>query len=72
MDIKGPAPLFEKIKGYPEGYKILGLPVGPTKPYAEGRVSLALDLPKDTDPYRLISEFKEKLKKPIKPRKLTS
>ncbi|MBW1944744.1 MAG: UbiD family decarboxylase, partial [Deltaproteobacteria bacterium] len=27
-DLMSPAPLFQKIKGYPEGYRILGAPIG--------------------------------------------
>ena len=27
-DLRAPAPLFEKIRGYPKGYCILGAPLG--------------------------------------------
>lgn len=30
-DLKAPAPFFEKIKGYPEGYRILGAPAATSK-----------------------------------------
>jgi len=43
MELSGPAALFEKIKGYPDGYRIFG---GPLATYR--RVAIALGLPADT------------------------
>src|SRR3990170_9092942 len=30
LDLRVPAPFFQKIKGYPPGYRVLGAPVAPS------------------------------------------
>src|SRR5581483_7967159 len=40
-----PAMLFEKVKDYSPGYRVLGNLLTPTKPVKQGRLALALDLP---------------------------
>ncbi len=57
-----PAPFFEKIKGYPEGYRILGSPLGTHR-----RVAIAMDMPANTPPQEQIEEYLVRKNKPIKP-----
>jgi 4-hydroxy-3-polyprenylbenzoate decarboxylase len=63
----GPAPLFLKIKDYPEGYKILGSPHGHAKPYLYARASIALGLPRDTSTETLVNDIMERLNRRVKP-----
>jgi UbiD family decarboxylase len=60
-----PALLFDRIKGYPEGFRIL---FGQHCSY--GRLALAAGLPMDSAGLKLVSRFKEKLNtlQPIPPR----
>ena len=47
-DLGAPAPLFEKIKGYPKGFRALGAPLGTSKRPGHGlfaRTALAMHLP---------------------------
>lgn len=67
LELKKPALLFEKVKGYSPDYQILASPVGPTRPIIQGRLALALDLPKDTPTFSLIEEFATRSKRRIKP-----
>lgn len=57
-----PAPFFQKIKGYPRGYSVLGGMVA-----SHRRVSLAWGLPLDTDYRSLMEVYLERRAKPIKP-----
>lgn len=68
MDLRAPAPLFENIKDCPKGFRILGLPVGPSKPNLHGRMALALGLNKDTKAKQMIGIFRNRLNNPIKPK----
>ncbi len=63
----GPAPLFNKIKDYPEGYRVLGSPHGYAKPYMHARMALALGLSKDTPFEKLLETIIERLGNRIKP-----
>ncbi len=70
-DLGAPAPLFENIKGYPRGFRILGAPAGRSsnrgRPYA--RLALSLGLPADTGVTTLIEEFvRARHLEPVKPR----
>jgi 4-hydroxy-3-polyprenylbenzoate decarboxylase len=67
IDLRAPAPLFQKVKGYPEGYRVLGCPVGPTKPVLQGRIAIAMELPKNTPGLNLIEEFRKRTANPKKP-----
>src|SRR5712692_6614209 len=60
-----PALLFDRIKGYPEGFRIL---FGQHCSYR--RLALAAGLPMDSVGLKLVSRFKEKLNhlRPIPPR----
>jgi 4-hydroxy-3-polyprenylbenzoate decarboxylase len=56
------APFFEKIKDYPDGYRLFGAPLATYR-----RLSIAMGLEPDT-PYRGIGdEFEKRLHSPIKP-----
>jgi len=50
IDLCAPAPLFEKVKDYAEGFRVLGSYFGPTRPITQGRLALAMGLPKNTSP----------------------
>ena len=57
-----PSPFFQKIKGYPEGYRLFG---GPLSKYQ--RIALAMDLDVDTHPREIIEQYLKRTEKPIKP-----
>ncbi len=59
MDVGGPALLFENIKDYPDGYRILGSLMGPSAHARHARFALAMGVPKDTPPLKLIDIFEE-------------
>lgn len=67
LDLRAPAPLFERIKGYQPGYRVLGCPVGPSAPNLHARVALAMGLPSDTPPLQLIDTFCQRTENPILP-----
>jgi len=62
---RGPAPLFENIKGYP-GQRMAAVLMGPTRPQLHGRTALALGLDKDTPTLDLIEIVRERMKHPQK------
>jgi UbiD family decarboxylase len=62
LDLKGPALLFKNIKDYSTSLFTCGVSTYP-------RVSLALNLPSHEPLERIISEFRKRIKKPIKPQK---
>ncbi len=62
MELSGPAALFEKIKGYPEGHRILG---GPLATYR--RVAVALGLPADTPVKQIFEEYERREQNPQTP-----
>lgn len=64
---KGPALLFENIKDYSQGYRILANPLAGTRPMVHGRLALAMGLPKDTPPAQLMDHFGEKCLGLVKP-----
>ncbi len=68
-DLKAPAPFFEKIKGYPQGYRILGAPVGMSnKPGRSlARLAISLGFPPDISFPDLIEGYIARKKKPLKP-----
>lgn len=66
-DLREPALLFEKIKGYSSDYPVFANVVGATKPNTYGRVCVALDLPLDTQPLEIIDELVRRFSNPIKP-----
>ncbi len=66
-DLREPALLFEKIKGYSSDYSIFANLVGASKPNIYGRVCLALELPMDTRPLEIIDELIRRFSNPVKP-----
>jgi 4-hydroxy-3-polyprenylbenzoate decarboxylase len=58
----GPAVLFEKIKDYPPGYRILGGAQGTYR-----RVAISLGLSPETPVPALYREYEEREQKPVKP-----
>ncbi len=61
---KGPMLLFDRIKGFPKGYRIAA------KPYATPlRTAIALDLPQGDSQFEMFKAWKKKLEdyRPIKP-----
>jgi len=69
QDLKAPAPLFENIKGYKKGYRVLGAPVGvsnqPDRYYA--RIAIALGMDPESKASDIIEEYIKRKKNPIKP-----
>ena len=63
MRPNGKALLFEKLKGYPLGYRLFSAGVA-----TYSRFALALGLPKDTLPREMINFYRERIKKPISPK----
>ncbi len=57
-----PAPVFQKIKGYPEGYRIFG---GGAAKFS--RMAIAMDMDPNTHPRELIEEYLRRRQQPIKP-----
>ena len=39
---RAPAPLFESIRGYGQGFRVLGCPVGPTRTVIQGRIAVSM------------------------------
>ncbi|MDP2643408.1 MAG: UbiD family decarboxylase [Desulfobacterales bacterium] len=66
-DLRQPALLFENIKGYSPDYPVLANLTGATKPNPYGRLCIALDLPVDTPPLKIIDELVQRFSAPIKP-----
>ncbi len=62
MRPKGPALLFENIKGYPKGYRLFSAGIA-----TYSRFALALGLSPKTPPPEIINVYKERIKKPIEP-----
>jgi UbiD family decarboxylase len=70
MDLRAPAPLFNKIKGIKEGFRALGAPGGLSRQssYKFSRVTLALGLPADASPLEAIEQLAlTRAKTPIPP-----
>ncbi|MFC1980276.1 UbiD family decarboxylase [Chloroflexota bacterium] len=57
-----PAVLFEKIKGYPEGFRLFGGGAASFK-----RMAISLDMSPDTPPKELMDEYLRRRQNPIKP-----
>jgi phenylphosphate carboxylase alpha subunit len=68
-DLKAPAPLFENIKGYPSGFRILGAPLGtsarPKKFFS--RYAISLGMPSDSSFEQIIEEYNKKSDRLIPP-----
>ncbi len=63
LDLQGPALLFKNVKGYPSPLFASGLAT-------YSRLSMALGLAKDEKLEKIVESFREKIKKPIRPRQV--
>jgi len=68
IELALPAMLFKKVKDYAPSYQVLGNLLTPTRPVKQGRLALALELPKDTPPLELIQEYGRRMRRRIKPK----
>ncbi len=57
-----PAPYFQKIKGYPQGYRLFG---GPLSKFS--RMAIAMDMDPSTTQKELMEEYLSRKQQPIKP-----
>ncbi|MBI4286347.1 MAG: UbiD family decarboxylase [Chloroflexi bacterium] len=57
-----PAPFFQRVKGYPEGYRMFGAPLATHK-----RVAIAMDMDADASLRQMIQEYGRRERQPIKP-----
>lgn len=62
MMLQGTAVLFENIKDYPGGCRILGAPHGTNR-----RVAVALGMPPGSPPTAMTQEYEKRMEKPVKP-----
>jgi len=61
-ELSGPALLFNKIKDYPEGYRIFAAPVATYR-----RVAMAMGLPPDTPIKKIYQEYEQREDNPVPP-----
>jgi 4-hydroxy-3-polyprenylbenzoate decarboxylase len=59
---KLPAPFFQKIKGYPKGFRMFGAPLSNFR-----RLAIAMDLDPDSHPSVILDEYHQRALHPIKP-----
>jgi phenylphosphate carboxylase alpha subunit len=57
-----PAPIFQKIKGYPQGYRLFGNSANSFR-----RMAISMDLKADTHPRELVEEYLRRRQKQMKP-----
>ncbi|MFQ5625657.1 MAG: UbiD family decarboxylase [Methyloligellaceae bacterium] len=67
IELQLPALMFEKITGHPPDHRVVGNLLTASQPVKQARLSLALDLPKDTPPGELIKEFGRRMERRIEP-----
>ncbi|MBI3077880.1 MAG: UbiD family decarboxylase, partial [Deltaproteobacteria bacterium] len=67
LDLRAPAPLFENVKGYPPGYRVVAGLTGGSTPSLHARVALSLGLPPDTSPQDLVETFCQRTERPLPP-----
>src|SRR3970040_841942 len=59
-DLGAPAALFEKVKGYPKGFRALGAPLGPSKRAGHGvfaRTALAMHMAANSSPQEIMATY---------------
>jgi len=61
-ELKLPAPFFQKIKGYPKGFRMFGGPLANFR-----RLAIAMDMPADSHPGAILDEYHKRAQHPIKP-----
>jgi len=57
-----PAPFFQKVKDYPDNYRVFGTPLGNHR-----RMAIAMDVEVSTPPKKLIEEYLRRKAHPMKP-----
>ncbi|UCG65308.1 MAG: UbiD family decarboxylase [Deltaproteobacteria bacterium] len=62
-ELSAPAPFFQKIKGYPRGYRILGASMATFK-----RLAIAMELNPEASFKEIVEAYMDRRTKPIKPR----
>jgi len=70
LDLKAPAPLFHRIRGYPPEYRVLGAPVAPSRQPDRyfARLATALRMPPHYRAREIIEEYINRKRRPrIKP-----
>lgn len=63
----GPAVLFEKIKDYPEGFRLLGAPMAQSRLHRYARLAIALDLPPESGVQEITESYLKRRKNLIAP-----
>lgn len=63
----GPAVLFEKIKDYPKGFRILGAPMAQSRRHRYARLAIALDLPPESSVKEITESYLKRRKNLIAP-----
>ncbi|MFC1901417.1 UbiD family decarboxylase [Chloroflexota bacterium] len=58
-----PAPFFQKVKGYPDGYRLFGAPGANYR-----RIAIAMDLKPETHPRDIMKAYLEGKKEPLEPK----
>ncbi|HLE80495.1 MAG TPA: UbiD family decarboxylase, partial [Dehalococcoidia bacterium] len=66
IELRAPALLFENVRGYPQGYRLLANILSGTRP-PNGRLALAMGLPKAAPTLELIEQYAHRVRNPIKP-----
>ncbi|MDY7038682.1 MAG: UbiD family decarboxylase, partial [Thermodesulfobacteriota bacterium] len=61
-ELKERAPFFQKIKDYPEGYRMSGAPLSNYR-----RVAVAMGMDADAHPKEIFEEYGRRIKSPVKP-----
>jgi 4-hydroxy-3-polyprenylbenzoate decarboxylase len=74
MDLRAPAPLFNRIKGVAPGFRAFGAPGGlsANPRYKYARVSLALGLPADSPPLAIVQALADARSRPLIPPRVVS
>ena len=74
MDLRAPAPLFNRIKGIEAGFRAFGAPGGLSgrSKYKYARVALALGLPADCHPRRIVEELADARQRALIPPRLVT
>jgi 4-hydroxy-3-polyprenylbenzoate decarboxylase len=69
-DLGAPAALFEKVKGYPTGFRALGAPLGTSSHPGHGqfaRTALAMHMPPSSSAKEIMSTYLQRKEKLIPP-----
>lgn len=70
IELGAPAPLMTRIKGYPEGYGLLGAPVAGSKVKGNKswrRMAIALEMDPDCTYWDVVEEVSQRIRHPLKP-----